>query len=244
MILGVTLSRVMISFEHQFIFYELQKTASSSVCASLLGHMDINKEKSLAPPLLQPIIDRHQEVYDNHLRRERKVPLWRDGHWAPSTYRQKFKAYNIEDDFIKVGAIRNSWDRLLSAYLHNTRDITYKSPYEKRLNKKLSHFESFEDFCLSLESSTEPDYTRGHFGYQLNWYRGAIGSTIFIHFDKLISDFTSIMKSYFGLDATLDFHINKSPNRDADYRKHYTPRTKAIVGRHYQRDIEAFGFEF
>ena len=115
---------------------------------------------------------------------------------------------------------------------------------EKILHEKLCRFQSFQDFCLSLENSPDPDYSRGHFGSQLKWYRGSLGRVTLVDFQDLISNFSSIMDVNFGLEANLDFHINKSENRDLDYRKYYTPKTKQIVARHYETDIEAFGFEF
>lgn len=238
----------MISWEHKFIFFENQKTASTSLCATLFPIINVERERELCPLFLEEIGERHHNIHKRHLKDGRG--LWRDGHWRPSRYRRQLKDFIVDhygtadyayNRFLKFGVIRNPWDRLVSAYYHQPL-LRRRGAWEKKREKKLSKFKSFTEFCQG--SGGEDFFINGHFRPQSTFYRGARKSIHFLSFENLKEEFESFCVDHLGIPLTLSAHLNKSPNRKKDYRKHYTPETRDIIGKRYKKDIEIFGFEF
>ncbi len=240
----------MISWEHKFIFFELQKTASTSMCSTLFSIINIEREKRLCPPALSHIRERHETNY----RRRQKVGrgIWRDQHQPPRFYQKELESLIIDyhggtensyDKFLKFGVIRNPWDRFVSAYYHSiSLARSRRDKWAVTTRKKMEQFPSFEDFCL--KSGEDEFFSHGHFTPQIDFYQGATGCTHFLRYDNLKKEFRNFAREYLGMCLKLEAQVNVSPERERDYRLHYTPKSQAIIGKRYEADITAFGFEF
>ena len=240
----------MISFEHNFIFFELQKTASTAMCSTLFSIINIEREKRLCPPALYHIVEQHETIY----RRRQKMGrgLWRDGHYPPEFYQKNLEsliidhyggAENSYDKFVKFGVIRNPWDRFLSAYSHSLSIPTSRrDEWAVLTRKKMKSFQDFDDFCLNCDK--DDFFLRGHFNSHVNFYKGSMGSTHFLRYENLQKEFRNFARDFLGFPLNLLAKINVSPNRQRDYRLHYSPKSRDIVSQRYKDDIEAFGFEF
>lgn len=129
-------------------------------------------------------------------------------------------------DYVKLTIERNPWDRQVSLYYWHFRNKTDKP--------------SFDDFI-------EKPWLRK---YSKNWSIYAVGgkpsAEIVLRYESLEEDFAAALKRL-GLSETLELPEAKSgvrPRGEADYRAHYSARTRATVGRWYAREIEAFGYAF
>ena len=153
----------MLSFQNKFIFFENQKCASSSICSYLMNFIDIEEEKRLCDTNLKNVISRHQEVYNKHVDNKRDILLWRDGHWSPRKYRSVFKKRLADVPFKCFGVVRNSWDRVASAYFH-LKSIPEEehSTIVGETQAKLKNFKDFNDFCLNINK--DPVFCRGKMG--------------------------------------------------------------------------------
>ena len=234
----------MLSFEHKFIFFENQKCASSSICSYLMNFIDIEEEKKLCPASLEDIISRHQEIYDKHINNKRDILLWRDGHWSPRKYRSVFKKRLADVPFKCFGVVRNSWDRVASAFFHlKTIPKEKDSTLVGQTQSKLKSFNDFNDFCLHIND--DPLFSKGHFSPQLSFYRSGIVPTFFIHLDSIDTEVPLLIKRLTGKSVEWDYPcLNKSDRPEENYRKLYKGSSKKIIKEKYASDIEAFGFEF
>ena len=206
-----------------------------------MNFVDIDKEKQLCPANLTSILDRHSEVYKKHQKNNFDL-LWRDGHWGPRKYRNVFNKRLADVPFKCFGVVRNSWDRVASAYFHVT-NLKIPNGNAHKLQNKLNKFKDFNDFCRNIDSDSA--FSKGHFAPQLNFYRAGIVPTFFIHMDSISTEVPLLMERITGkfLDWG-DTHINASPRPYKDYKKIYNASSKKIIEEKYSSDIEAFGFEF
>ena len=234
----------MLSFEHKFIFFENQKCASSSICSYLLNFIDVEEEKRLAPTSLSDIVSRHQYIYDKHVKNEREILLWRDGHWSPRKYRSVFKKRLADDPYKCFGDVRNSWDRVASAYFH-LKTIPEEGEFTivGQMQRKVKKFKDFNEFCSNI--NCDPLFQKGHFSPQLNFYKAGIVPTFFIHLDSITTEIPFFMRRLTGRFVEWDgSYLNKSERPNKDYRKLYSSSSKKIIKEKYSSDIEAFGFDF
>ncbi len=242
----------MLSINYKFIFFEHEKTASTSICKDLTKSIDIQKElltfnnykntpESKLLPLSDFIIDRHKTYFEIH-----NGNIWRDGHVWPI----KYSNFIDNDNYIKFAVQRNPWDKFLSAYLHNllAEQKGSKLPSEISVSRKLSKFKSFNDFCLHFKNNNniDPDFSRGHFKTQLNYYGKFLEKISFIKFENLKSDLENFVRKKINLNFQLDSHMNNS-KRTLDkksYVDYYNQESIDIVSNIYKKDIEYFGYKF
>jgi hypothetical protein len=138
----------------------------------------------------------------------------------------KFKAY------FKFGFVRNPWDRAVSLY-------------ERKEGMQLRNQMSFEEFIDWMKFASSTCIHPVPHRYQLDWFVDGSGNVLvdFIgKFERLESDW-SLVRTRVGINADLP-KINVNPDRQRDYTKYYTDRTKKIVRDRFAVDIEYFGYEF
>lgn len=242
----------MLSLNHKFIFFEHEKTASTSICRELTKSINSKKEllafnnykntqEAKFLPLDDFIINKHKFHFE-----KTDGNMWRDGHLNPLKY---LKFFN-DDNYIKFAVQRNPWDKFLSAYLHNllAEQKGSKCQSEIFLSKKLSKFKSFNHFCSHFKngSAIDPDFTGGHFNSQLNYYKGFQEKIIFIKFESLKSDLENFVRKKLNLNFKLESHMNNSKeNLDKkSYVDYYNQESIDIISNIYKKDIEYFGYEF
>ena len=206
-----------------------------------MNFIDIDEEKRACPPNLTSVLDRHQDVYNKHADNNFDL-LWRDGHWGPRKYRSIFNKRLADIPFKCFGVVRNSWDRVASAYFHVI-NLKVHENMNHELQNKLKKFKNFNDFCSNIH--TDKAFSRGHFSTQLNFYRMGVVPTFFIHLDSISTIVPDFMKSLTGKSISWnDTHINQSSRPSDDYKKLYNASSKKIIKEKYAGDIESFGFNF
>ena len=129
----------------------------------------------------------------------------------------------------KFAFVRNPWDRLVSRYaylLHNQ---------DHPRHQLVSQRQGFENY-LQWEIRREKMFQHG---YLMNargeWIVDFVG-----YYERLDEDFSKIC-ARLGVQAALP-RANASSHHD--YRTYYTPETRELVAKYFQRDIELFGYEF
>jgi hypothetical protein len=131
--------------------------------------------------------------------------------------------------------VRNPWDRCLSAYFYFRRKTFHPL---HRLAMSLS----YEDFLLEQEQNGMP-----YIGQQVQWiYRN--GQEKMIDFVGKVENIDSdmlLVDQRLGLtDSVFSSRANVSPARDRDYRIYYTDKSREIVERSMQPDIELLHYSF
>lgn len=140
------------------------------------------------------------------------------------------------DGYFKFAFVRNPWDMLVSGYQYQQTVLT---PEQRALNPDVA-----ELLARSRDFSDVVRYypmIRSDMTSFITDDQGRVAVDFVGRFERLEEDFAYICDRI-GIDRPLS-HENRS-ERAASYRDYYTPETRAIVAKHFARDIERFGYEF
>jgi hypothetical protein len=129
----------------------------------------------------------------------------------------------------KFAFVRNPWDRLVSRYSYLLRNEDH--PRHKFV-KAMNGFEDYLDWEIRRGKMSQHDYVCGANG---GWLVDFVG-----YYERLHEDFANVC-ARLKVDAQLP-QANSSSHRN--YKTHYTPATREAVAKHFQRDIDLFGYEF
>ncbi len=143
--------------------------------------------------------------------------------------------------YFKFTFVRNPWSRLVSSYFFlkaggmNSEDAAWS-------RRNLEKFETFEDF---VNGWVTPENIRSHVHFlpQLHFLTDENG-TLKINYVGKVENMAAdigIVAARIGRAADLEM-FNQS--RHDVYTKYYSPETREIVGRVYEKDIETFGYKF
>ena len=139
---------------------------------------------------------------------------------------ETFKAY------FKFGFVRNPWDRAVSLY-------------ERKDGIQLRDRMSFDEFIDWMKYASSTCVHPVPHRYQLDWFVDGSGNILvdFIgRFERLEDDWDIIRRR---LDITTELpKLNINLDRQRDYTKYYTERTRKIVNDRFAVDIEYFGYNF
>ena len=146
------------------------------------------------------------------------------------------KCYNTPeyDNYYRFGTVRNPWDRMVSYY-------------HWRLKKGLpmfgvSSFEEWIEFCCNPAAHKEYYETLYHFATAIDQQANMLeGVNNIIKMENFQEDFDRVCDEI-GMPRKTLPHVNTSA-RD-DYRTYYTPYTKGLIAKHYEKDVKRFGYKF
>ncbi|MEY2465697.1 MAG: hypothetical protein QOD03_218 [Verrucomicrobiota bacterium] len=211
---------MLLSYQRAFVFIHIEKAAGSSIQNAL---------RPFAPPKTK-----------NHFRRRltalgslnRLGGLYRAVEFPEHVTANEVKRCLPEplyDSLFKFAFVRNPWDRLVSRYAHLLRSK------DRRRHGQISRMEKFEDFLeweLQRDSAFQYAYVTGGDGKLIVNFIG--------YYERLAEDFAKVC-ARLKVQAELP-RTNVSEHRD--YRSYYTPKTRELVAKKFQRDIEMFGYNF
>src|SRR5436190_2754988 len=129
----------------------------------------------------------------------------------------------------KFAFVRNPWDRLVSRYAYLLRN---KEHPRHEFVSGMKDFESYLAWEIGRGKMSQDTYVTDASG---KWLVDFIG-----YYERLHEDFAKAC-AHLGVKAELP-RANTSSHRD--YRTYYTPATRELVAKHFQRDVELFGYTF
>ena len=148
-------------------------------------------------------------------------------------------------DFLKIGFVRNPWDRLVSCFFFFKQGEEHEWPdADAREIKKMNTFESFNDFVLDLEANTGWWQNKFHFLDQHLWTHSSEGVLALDYLGKyetLNEDIEALFEKLNKPPRKLK-KINAS--RHGHYTTYYDDKAIKIVSRIYSKDIALFGYKF
>jgi Sulfotransferase family len=210
---------MLFSFQPAFLFIHVDKVAGSSIQRALRAFARPGTTSRLRKRLtwLGPL---------------NRLGLYREMNFPEhATARDVQRCFPREvfAGMFKFGFVRNPWDRLVSRYAYLRMNTSH---HRSGFVSRMSGFEAF----VAWE-------TAGRKGFQHPYLIDAHGRCLvdFIgRYELLHEDFAQVC-ARLGVQIELP-HANSSPHED--YRTYYTPATRELVARYFQRDIELFGYDF
>ena len=136
---------------------------------------------------------------------------------------------DLYDRLFKFAFVRNPWDRLVSRYAYL---LQVEDHPRHKFVKAMDGFEDYLGWEIRRGKMSQHDYVCDARG---GWLVDFVG-----YYERLKEDFAKVC-ARLKVNAELR-QANSSSHRD--YKTYYTPATRELVAKHFQRDIELFGYEF
>jgi len=166
------------------------------------------------------------------------LPLGADHRFA--NVQRRDYGEKIWSSYFKFAIVRNPWDRLISGYHYR---LSGGSGSPDDLTRAKLYPRSFHRFCENLDFFV--NLPNEHmFRPQYQWISDVDGRNLMDYvgrFETLNEDFL-VIRERIGRDAVILPHINKSNHRP--YWEYYDTRTRDLVSRAYEEDLERFGYAF
>ncbi len=211
-----------ISHKHKCIFVEVPKTGSTSVRA-ILG-------KAWKPHLNLWQIKNQMETYWTRYGGRNNRILAALYLLLPEERRREIGRKQFETYF-KFGFVRNPWDRVVSLY-------------ERSEALQLRNEMTFDQFVDWIQYSSATCVHSSPHRYQLDWFVDPNGNLLadFIgKFERLDEDWAFVAQKL-GVNEKLP-HRRANP-RARHYTEYYNSRTRDVIAKKFNVDIDRFGYEF
>ena len=219
-----------VNFEKQCIFIAVPKTGTNSIRSQLrqpglplIGHPHLN------------IIQIRDSLFVYFLRQALGKNTNFPTGLIPSDSDIHAKANKTFESFFKFSAVRNPWARAVSLYFRRDGVMT---------SDKLS----FEEFCENHINASDTCHHPTLHQNQLDWLCDENGKCIMDYVYKL-EDFDGAIKEISERTHGRVQLERKMANRNPDsgsgsYWKFYTDRTKKLIAKRFEKDIDYFKYSF
>ncbi|MFC1662952.1 sulfotransferase family 2 domain-containing protein [Patescibacteria group bacterium] len=217
---------MLISYKNKFIFIHNRKVAGESIVNALKSYGVINPlhsawlhklcEGSPFGQRLNPFISRYVPFIPSFNKHQTAFDV--KNNINPAFWQEAFK----------FGFVRNPWDLHVSLYHFISQS---KNNIRHKKVKKLDSFRSYLEWFVKNWMYTQKDF----FYFESAQLVDFIG-----RFENLENDFSYVTNTI-GIDVSLPF---KNVSRHKNYSEYYDTYTKDFVARHFQEDIELFGYTF
>jgi hypothetical protein len=140
------------------------------------------------------------------------------------------------DLFTSVAVVRNPFDRFCSIY-HFLRQL-------EETSKRMDSLNSLDDFAALFLGGTwvEELYSTKLQTAYLNDLDGRRLVSVVMRFERLADDVVELGKK---LGCALQLpHCNQSDRGGRTYRDEFTPRSRAIIEKRYEKDLSELGYRF
>jgi len=219
-----------VNFDRETIFIAVPKAGSTSIRAQLAPegpfmvpgfHLDIRQVRDcLYPFLLSHALGRNDHFPDKHARDDADIR----GE-AEATFRA----------FFKFGGVRNPWARTVSMYF-------------RKEGMKVSEHMSFERFCELIRNASDTCVRPTRHRDQADWLTdetGRIAVDYVFRLEELPGKYGEIREASNGRVDLKPVKMLVNPrSRSEAYRELYDARTRALIGRTFERDIDLFKYAF
>ncbi len=197
----------MIDHDHKFIFVHIPKTAGTSMEVALADAWN-NEQKYFVGK------NDHLDVWTTHF-----------------SIKQILEVHSEAQGYFKFCFVRNTWDRLLSAYMfrHHHHTMT-----DKRKYKSLKAF-------IKNDGRTGNTHTHSQLKFILG-DNGKINMNFIGRYENLENDFKTVCDRI-GIQRQLPRSHYKSTKRE-HYSRYYDQETVDLVYKKYKTEINYFNYEF
>jgi hypothetical protein len=166
-------------------------------------------------------------------------------------------SYDDLNNYKILQCVRNPYNRIISAWLHQTYILNQKINFIDLLNKVKEHKHllpnNIDDFYVLFYGNIEHKYksfSLGNWGglrfyFEQNWFNN-IGADVRYFKLEDIKISTEELSDYLDIKILPFPHINKNTTSttEKDYKSYYTDIEKNMVDEMYINDIKLFDYEF
>ena len=219
-----------INFEKGVIFIAIPKTGTTSVREqlkqpghSVIGnpHLDICQiQDVIYVYLLKKAMGSNRQFHESN---------------APSDGDLRQKAKEIFDSFFKFSAVRNPWARAVSLYSRRE---------GLRLKDQMEFGEFIEKHVYASDTCRQPTLHKD----QLDWLTASDGEVLVDYvykveeYEKAIGEIREITNGKLVLD-NVKRNVNPK-SKSGDYRNMYNDKTRNLLAKRFERDIDYFKYTF
>ena len=203
----------MIDHERKFIFVHIPKTAGTSMEFALADAWN-NRQKYFVGK--NNYLD--DRTPQNHKHRNRKV------YTTHFSIKEILEVHPEARNYFRVCFVRNTWDRLVSAYV-------YRHHHEATTHKR--KFKSLKDFIKNknLHTNSQLKFILGN--------NGKINMDFIGRYENLENDFKTVCDRI-GIQCQLP-HYNFTKHEH--YSKYYDEETVDLVYKKYKKEISHFNYD-
>lgn len=234
-------SKYLVSDEHRFVYFVIQKVACSSVKTALLPLFGLDAKVERFP-------ERFQAAREDGTRVVLVHKLF------DSSGLQIDRAELLAGEYgghFKFAFVRNPWDRLVSCHSQKLAFIP-KNPKFKQTDLNPPGEERFYPgmpFAEFVEAvhATPDEKANAHFKSQHTVVcdpQGEVMADFVGRFENLREDFARVAEKIGAPELQLPHLLRSKGRRDRSYTKFYDERLRNLVHERYREDIETFGYSF
>jgi chondroitin 4-sulfotransferase 11 len=222
-------SKYIVSDEHRFVYFVVQKVACSSIKTALLPLFGLEGTGLVREDRTTSV---HRLLAESHHELTRKEFLedLRSGRY---------------DGYFKFAFVRNPWDRLVSCYLQKAGPGARENTVARRLDRlgvAEGGFRAFaEVVCAIPDERANPHFRSQHVGLTFD---DRLLPDFVGRFENLEGDFAPVAAKIAAPNLRLS-HLTPLPRREQrHYRDFYDDELACAVGERYRRDVELFRYSF
>lgn len=158
-------------------------------------------------------------------------------------------------DFKIIQCVRNPYDRMVSAWLHQNRILNKNLSFYELLCmvEEIKHLlpNDIDQFYYSFYKDVnykDKSFINGHWGglrfyFEQNWFNDVNANINYFKLENLKNS-TIDLSTFLGIKLENFPHINKNTKRNMDYNSYYDDTKKDMVTKMYKNDINLFSYEF
>ena len=229
----------LVSDEHRFVYFIVQKVACSSIKTALLPFFALDTAPYGRTLRDGSRIVKVHELFDgtdHQIRRARFVRGLDKG-----MYRDHFK----------FAFVRNPWDRLVSLYFQKIAGAgrDYGGPdlnpagVEGRFYRGMPFAEYIEAVCATPDEEANPHFRSQHL-VVCPRVDGEIAADFVGRFESLPDDFSRVAGMIGAPDLELPHRLRSKARKKQPYSDFYDARLRDLAGKRFREDIQTFGYSF
>ena len=208
--------RVIISHQHQFIFFAVPKTGTHSIRQALRPHLGADDEEQV-------------RLFEQHSFSNPELKAVGHGHLSVAQVKPVL-GEDIFEGYFKFAFVRNPWDRFVSfcAFISRATGQFEQNPHGFMV-QMIHSPPPLQQMLYQPQSALLIDAD------------GRLAMDFVGHVETMERDYKSICERLKLQSEPLQ-QVNRSRHRP--YVDYYTPQLRDLIATRYRQDIEMFGYRF